>query len=1301
MLHSRFREATRGSVCLSRPRGKPRFSNLTRREFLQYCQAAGLAWVPSGIAFPSLEPFFSKEKPALPDELQLHPQYRLHRSIEAVLRKVPAGFDQFVTEKYQDQIAEVFAEWSAQLLESPQSTSALAKVVSKDFLGWPITSGQARIVHEALPFTVWHVEHPLSESLAKDRFLDELRLFLGTFSKIVTAEFQVIRIHTELASLSTAAKSSQLVTIIRFEIVGSGSGFHREQRIGHWEISWSIDSSDKLELERWRGLDEARSRSSASVFCDVTSHAFGRNRSYNEQFIPGTDYWRTVLDGASGIDIYGHNGVSVADVDGDGLDDLYICQPAGLPNRLFRNRGDGTFEDITESSGVGVIENTACALFADIDNDGRQDLIVVRAAGPLLFLNQGGGKFRLKPDAFHFAQPPQGTFTGAAIADYDRDGWLDIYFCLYAYYQGTDQYRYPIPYFDAENGPANFLMRNNRDETFRDVTKQSGLDRNNTRFSFCCAWGDYNGDLWPDLYVVNDFGRKNLYRNNGDGTFTDVAREAGVEDTGAGMSVAWLDFDNDGREDLYVADMWTAAGLRISTQDIFQRSASPEVRALYRKHAMGNSLFRNADGRFEAAGASSGTSMGRWSWSSDVWDFNHDGYPDIYIANGMVSGSTREDLNSFFWRQVVANSPNELRPSHEYEQGWNAINELIRADRTWSGFERNAFYLNDRNGTFSDVSGIVGLDCIEDSRTFALGDFDQDGRLEVILKNRNRPQMRYFKNVVADLPPSISFRLTGAQSNRDAVGAKITLETALGQQTRVLRIGSGFLAQHTKELFFGLGTEGSAIQATIQWPSGLVQELHDLPRGHRIWVEEGVPPTRMEPFKAFSAASANEANPVPPATEVLSQQVETWLLAPVLAPDFVLRDASGHSETLSLRRGKPVLLHFWSDSATDSRQSLDEFERSYKRWAPEGLQVLAIRADAASGNGNEAERLSRRYSFPMLQSSPDVVAVYSLLYRQLFDRHRDMSVPISFLIDPAGSVVKVYQGHVSTGHIEADFKAIPHTAAERLAKALPFSGVIESYDFGRNYLSLGFAFFDRGYFEQAEVFYKQAVKEEPQSAEALYGLGSAYLQQQRASEARDCFERALQLRASYPGTTPNAWNNLGILAAREGNTEIAIQKFQRALQIDPEHSIALLNLGNAYRQRKDWPQAEQTLKRALALNPDDAEANYSLGMVYAQQNDTERAYEYLQKALASRPAYPEALNNLGILYVRTGRREEAKHSFEESIRVAPGYDQAYLNLARICVLEGERERAKTILQELLKQHPDHPQAVQELKQLEQ
>lgn len=1217
-----------------------------------------------------------------------------------MLRKVQAGFDEFVTEKYQDQIAAILREWSAELRESPQKTAGMEKSMASTFQGASLKATKSQLVRSGSGMQVSRMKFPEETLLGPEPFLTEWRAVMSPLAKLLTVEFQVTSIRTESPQPLPPGLPVWLRTLVRFELVGTGVGFHREQRIGNWELEWEVLSSGEVRLRQWKVLDEMRSRSLAPIFEDIASQAFAGNASYDSQLIPGTDYWRTVLDGSCGIDIYGHNGVSFADVDGDDFDDLYVCQPAGLPNRLFRNRGDGTFEDITAISGLGILENTACALFADFNNDGRQDVIVVRASGPLLFLNEGAGKFRQKPDAFQFANPPQGAFTGAALADYDRDGWLDVYFCLYSYYQGSDQYRYPSPYFDAENGPPNFMMRNNGDATFRDVTRESGLHQNNTRFSFCCGWSDYNGDRWPDLYVVNDFGRKNLYRNNGDGTFTDVAPGAGVEDVGAGMSVCWLDYDNDGKTDLYAADMWTAAGNRISEQDIFQKNVTEETRALYRKHSMGNSLFRNGvTGGFEDCSSRSGTAMGRWSWSSDAWDFDHDGFQDLYIANGMLSGPNREDLNSFFWRQVVAKSPKRATPSHEYELGWNAINELIRADGAWSGFERNVCYWNNRDGTFSDVSGAIGLDFIEDSRSFALADFDHDGRVELILKNRNGPQMRILKNVMADLSPAIAFRLIGKRSNRDAIGAAVTVETPWGRQTRFLQAGSGFLAQHSKELFFGLGETKGPVTASISWPNGFVQNLHDLPVNHRIWVEEGSPPTRREPFRT-TPVSARPAAPFPPDTQSYPVSMETWLLVPVPAPGFSLPDLAGRVETLSARLGKPVLLYFWTAASPHCERDLADFQRSYTRWAREGLQLIAVNADEpSSADGGSALAAYRHFSFPVVRSSPDLIAIYNLLFRYLFDRHRNLSLPTSFLLDETGTIVKIYQGPIHQAHLEKDFRHIPKTAAERLAKALPFLGVSELFDFGRNHLSLGAVFFERGYLEQSEVFFKLALGDDSSGAEAYYGLGSVYLQQQKTAKARDSFERAVQLPANYPGTLSNAWNNLGILAAREGHTEEAIQNFQRTLQMDPDHLIALDNLGNAYRQVKRWEDAKSVLQRALELRPEDAEANYSLGMVFAQLNDTERAYEYLQKALASRPAYPEALNNLGVLYLRTKRPEEAERSFKESIKVAPAFDQAYLNLARLYAVEGDSQKARAVLLELLKQVPDHPQAQRELDEL--
>ena len=1294
-----------GGIALSRPEKRQPSVDLRRRNFLKRC-CQGATLVSATLrsrAFPQAFRFDSQGALFAAGELHLHPHYRSQRPLDATLLKVKAGLDAFVTEKYADWIDAVLKEWSSNLLQSPRDLTSFEKFLTQDFSGTSPQHFEERLVRPGGALQAYRRNFAPQPTLEKTAFLTELRAALSAFQNFLTADFQVTSIDGGPSRSSSSDAASRLQTRIRYELVGTGPGFYREQRAGEWDLEWASMGAGELRVSRWQFVAETRSRSANPVYIDIAAQSLGSNPSYAAQLLPGADHWRTVLDGACGIDIYGHNGVSVADIDNDGFDDLYVCQPGGLPNRLYRNRGDGTFEDITAASGLGILENTACALFADVDNHGRQDLIVVRTNGPLLFLNEGGGKFRQKPNAFQFVSPPQGTFTGAALADYDRDGWLDIYFCLYAYYQGADQYKYPLPYYDAQNGPPNFMMRNQRDGTFRDVTAESGLNQNNTRYSFCCGWSDFNRDGWPDLYVVNDFGRKNLYRNNADGTFTDIALQAGVEDTGAGMSVCWFDYYNDGAEDLYVANMWTAAGQRTSSQEVFEKDASEKVRSLYRKHAMGNSLFRNArDGRFHDESAAADVQMGRWSWSSDAWDFDHDGYADLYVTNGMVSGPSRDDLNSFFWRQVVAKSPQDAMPSSEYEQGWNAINELIRADGTWSGYERNVFYANNRDGTFSDVSGVVGLDFLEDGRSFALSDFNHDGRLEIFLKNRNGPQLRILRNVLPDLGPSIAFRLRGVKSNRDAIGAVVTVQTESTRQTRSLQAGSGFLSQHSKDVFFGLGGAKDSVRASIRWPSGLLQELHDLPINHRVWVEEGAKQFRVEPFQDATPWSNRSVTSDPAAPESLPTSAETWLLAPVTAPDFTLPDLTGQPHALAALRGKPAIVNFWSAKSADCVEQLKALEGVHERWANQGLHLLTINIDEPGDVASiRAAASVSPFSFPILRASDDLVGTYNILYRYLFDRHRDLSLPTSFLISEKGEIVKVYQGPTSSEHIEQDFLRIPLTPAEKLDKALPFSGVTDMAEFTRNYLSLGSVFYQSGYMGPAEASFQQALRQNPDSAEAAYGLGSVYLNQEKTAKARQTFAQAIKLPSSYPGTLPNAWNNLGLLATREGKYAEAIQNFQEALQLSPDHLVALTNLGNAYRQQKQWEEARKTLERATVIDPQDPEANYGLGMVYAQLNDSDRAYHYLQKALKFRPAYPEALNNLGVLYLRTQRRDQAIASFEECMRVAPAFDQSYLNLARVYALEGAPDKARAVLLQLLTQHPDHSQAQRALAELPQ
>ena len=1222
-------------------------------------------------------------------DLRLTPHYPAKSPLDDVLLKVVPGADEYITEKYAFEIMQLLGEWSLALKTMPPALASLTKFLDPAIAAASLLPTQEIAQRSGNGIEVFRRRFPRNVLSGRERFLHEIESYLSPMSRVETAEFEIVGIE------ETANSSAEFDIDIRYDLVGTRKDLAREQRVGHWLTCWSRDEAKGWRVVRWQATEETLARAREPIFIDVTARAFGQTASYKDQMLRGVDHWRTVLDGASGIDVYGNSGLAVGDFDNDGLDDLYVCQPAGLPNRLYRNRGDGTFEDVTEQSGVGVLDDTACALFADFENKGAQDLLVVCAGGPLLFLNQGSGKFSLKPDAFKFARPPQGTFTHAAIADYDRDGRLDIYFCLYSYYVGLDQYHYPVPYFDARNGPPNFLLHNEGNATFTDRTEAAGLNVENDRYSFACAWGDLKADGSPDLYVANDFGRSNLYRNNGDGTFTAISSEAGVEDAGAGMSACWFDFDNDGNQDIYVANMWSAAGQRVSEQKIFHEADPENIRALYRRHARGNSLYRNqGNGKFQNISVRTGVEMGRWAWSSDAWDFDHDGYPDLYIANGYISGPDPRDLSSFFWRQVIGKSPQNSTPSSHYEQGWNAINELVRSDSSWAGPERNVFYANNRDGTFSEVSGAIGLDFPDDSRSFVLADLDHDGRLEIILKNRNAPQLRVLRNAMKDIGRSIAIRLRGQKSNRDAIGAAVTVEAGTHRQTRYLQAGSGFLSQHTKELFFGVGRVEGAVRATVRWPSGLSQSFENLPVDSRIEIQESSDNFLAEPFAVSppSYARAGESQKLEP----LPSAVETWLIEPLSAPDFSLPDLAGKTWDLPSFRGSPLLLNFWSTASLPCAEQLRLLRKSQSSLASGGLRIVGINVDAPrDGQTVQAFVAQQGFSFPTLLATPDVAGVYDIVYRYLFDRRRDLPLPTSFLLNKDGMIVKVYQGPVSPERLVEDVKSVPSTPADRARRALPFAGTLFQGAFQRNDFTYGVSFFQHGYLEQAEASFKQVIAAKPDIPEAYYNLGTLYLQRNAFQDALRYLEQAVKLRPDYP----EAWNNLGMVAAHENQTDEAIRNFRQSLQQRPTYTIAILNLGNLYRRQGNFGEAEKLLNRAHEIEPDDPEVNYNLGMLYARQGQSQSALQYLERAVSLRPDYPDALNNLGVLFVQAERYPEAEQKFRTCIQVAPNFDQAYLNLARLYVLMNDKERAREVLLALLRRQPQHKMAQQALEML--
>jgi hypothetical protein len=525
--------------------------------------------------------------------------------------------------------------------------------------------------------------------------------------------------------------------------------------------------------------------------------------------------------------IWPGSGVAVLDFDGDGDEDLFVGD--GERSILYENDGAAGFTDVTEHAGLagfggkGIAATSVAA--ADVDGDGRPDLFVTDSFGSArLFRNAGDGVFRDATAESGIRVPANAR--SAAFADVDGDGALDLFVCVTGDYYG----QMPDPPYDAEDGGRNLLFVNDGRGRFRDASRDWGVTRAN-RWSLSCLFGDSDGDGRPDLVVTNDFGFKNLYRNDGGRRFVDVTDRAGVADRGYGMSGAWGDFDGDGRLDLYTTGCFTQwaflheyPGLPIPFPGrLFLSTAVSWMEKMTR----GNSLFlQRSDGRFEDATIASGARKAGWNWSAVAADLDDDGWLDLYATNGMWGDGRDHDRELEFWWETLA-----------YWNDYVALKKTFdRKGAGIAGIERDRYFHNrgtaarESDPLFVERAFLDGLDLETNGRAVVAFDANGDGALDLYVRSVQAPEALFLGSRGKD-EHFLRLRLKGSpgKDNSPGIGARIVATLPDGRKLlRENGNASGYLSTASPIVHIGLGNATTLRDLTVRWPSGKIQRLGPL-----------------------------------------------------------------------------------------------------------------------------------------------------------------------------------------------------------------------------------------------------------------------------------------------------------------------------------------------------------------------------------------------------------------------------------------------------------------------------------------
>ncbi len=1127
-------------------------------------------------------------------------------------------------------------------------------------------------------------------------------------------------IEFKLYKINEDRESGYVTASIVAETFGQTGDRTGLQATSLWETRWkqNPDQTD-LMLDRIKviGREEIGIRASGGqLLQDSTVSIFAGCDRYAKQLRYGLDQWARHIPG---LDIVGNNGVAVGDINGDGLDDLYLCEPHGLPNLLLVQNPDGTVRDVSAKAGLDLLDETRAALIVDLDNDSNRDIAIATDRQLLLYSNDGSGKFRLEREmAIGF------DGHSLAAADFDQDGDLDLFVCKYkALPVQSDVFFIPKQLHNCQSGARNLMLRNDEGWIFNDVTEQVGLTESNDGHTRSAVFVDFDLDGDQDLLVSNEFASPRLFENQS-GWFSDAT--AKIDDAtekielarpSRNRSVSFGQFNSDGKPDLFI-------GTDVSN-DAFRTilAASSEIENLSQGYVASEKTqssvwfstpLTEADNEKKVP-----AKYDPWPLPSPIFasgstnstlaaDLNNDGLDEIFVTNGYLSRASQSDVEASWRRSVAefagAGSGNVGEPLRKLG---HAYADLIRSGFSFGGNQRNRCYLNLGRIGFANFSAASGIDLLNDARALAATDWDGDGDLDIVMTSRTGPRLRILCNQLETENKSLRLLLRGTVSNRDAIGSRVEVFVDDRTTPRVASVtaGSGNLSQSTNRLRIGLGDAKKINKVRVVWPNGKSTDYKGMLPGRSYELVEGNDKPAERSGVRFDLAI--KPGWVEENRERPNMDRTVFFPKGVLPKISIRRD----NEWFEVKNtpGRSLLAIFHTGSGI-SESKLNEFGKRNEYLAEAGVDCVSIFCQAGSEHATDMDSLQDRCS-QVLESAqwpwPGGVASKAslkkteLAFGDWFSSGVLPEFPFAVLMDDHSTVKALYRGSELAVRTVFDdrmlFQAVslpelqklsgieghwawPRTSTkltrlkERLialgldseAKRLNTASIPET---ALNLALHGVELASRGEEVNAAEFFDRAIALDP-------GCIFAHLRKGRLLLMAGSKKNVV----GGPKTTPEM---------KKKFLENAVAAFEDALKLDANSSKALMGFADAKLELNEINPAIDRLLEYINRNENaDAAVYANLGRLLFKRKRYIESAEHLTAAFDRHPTLPYVAGDLGFLYLSAGEFSQGRKFLRLANRLQPSEQSLVRFLAESEFALGNYNRALELLERVIDESPN-------------